>query len=213
MQARAGNAPRWPTAGRRRSREQRPAGRRLSVDAASVPSAEPMRTGWKRRGHLPGGRGELQVFCAISVKTPADPRLKDQPLQRDHTRDAGMKRVTRVTRSHRSGAGRREQRTEEARARQLGRPARQDSHVPKGEAGVPPATHTQTGSPPTSGRPRRNRDTPTAERAVKFHPIWQWIVSYDTESTSNERKYVCILDFIKIKTFVDQRTLSRKRKR
>lgn len=160
-----------------------------------------------------GGRGELQVFCAISVKTPADPRLKDQPLQRDHTRDAGMKRVTRVTRSHRSGAGRREQRTEEARARQLGRPARQDSHVPKGGARVPPATHTQTGSPPTSGRPRRNLDTPTAERAVKFHPIWQWIVSYDTESTSNERKYVCILDFIKIKTFADQRTLSRKRKR
>lgn len=156
-----------------------------------------------------GSGGAPGVRCHLCQNT----RLKDQPLQRDHTRDAGMKRVTRVTRSHRSGAGRREHRTEETRARQLGRPARQDSHVPKGEAGVPPATHTQTGSPPTSGRPRRNLDIPTAERAVKFHPIWQWIVSYDTESTSHERKYVCILDFIKIKTFVDQRTLSRKRKR
>lgn len=57
-------------------------------------------------GSPSGGSGELPVFGAISVKTPADPRLKDQPLQRDHTRDAGMKRVTRVTQSHRSRAGR-----------------------------------------------------------------------------------------------------------
>lgn len=83
MQARAGNAPRWPTAGRRRSREQRPAGRRLSVDAASVPSAEPLRTGWKRRSHLPGGRGSSRC----SVPSLSKPQAKGSVTpERSHAR-------------------------------------------------------------------------------------------------------------------------------